>query len=200
LLNEIIKEKLNVWKLSILVNQSVNLVYFAIMKISRIVSYTAFILLICFASCGGSGKKATYKIEKASFQLEAPLFSGANTGQAEHKIDLAVLKKELGLDDADVKSAKLVKAVIYFQDSALTDVANSLVLSLAGDKVNMAQIAVANPLETDKKEVVLKGSSEAEIAEFFNQAMMYIILDVDVKADSETSLKLLADLEFELEF
>jgi len=94
----------------------------------------------------------------------------------------------------------LVKAVVYFQDSASTDIANSLVLSLAGDKVNMAQIAVANPLESTKKEVVLKGSSEAEITEFFNQAMIYIILDVDLKADSETPLTLLADLEFELEF
>ena len=114
--------------------------------------------------------------------------------------DLSAIKKELGLNDEVVKSAKLVKAAIYFQDSASTDVANSLVLSLAGDKVNMAQIAVANPLESAKKEVILKGSSEAEIAEFFNQSMMYIILDIDVKADSETSLSLLADLEFELEF
>ena len=170
------------------------------MKISRIAPYAAFMLLICLVACGGAGKKATYKIEKVSFKLEAPYYSGANSAQVEHKIELSAIKKEPGLSEGDVKSAKLVKAVIYFQDSTSTDVANSFVLSLAGDKVNMAQIAVANPLEPAKKEVILKGSSEAEIAEFFNQSMMYLILDIDVKADSETSLILLADLEFELEF
>jgi len=170
------------------------------MKISRIVTYAAFVLLICLAACGGSGKKASYKVEKVNFKMEAPLFGGANSAQAELKIDLSAIRKELGLSDGEVNSAKLVKAVVYFQDSATTDIANSLVLSLAGDKVNMAQIAVANPLESAKKEVVLKGSSEAEITEFFNQAMIYIILDVDLKADSETPLTLLADLEFELEF
>jgi hypothetical protein len=73
-------------------------------------------------------------------------------------------------------------------------------MSLAGDNVNMAQLAVANPLEAGKKEVVLTGSSEAEIAAFFNQTMMYIVLDVDLKSDSESTLILTADLEFELEF
>jgi hypothetical protein len=170
------------------------------MKISKILSFSVIILLISLASCSGSGKKATYKIEKASFNLEAPLFSGANSTQAEHKLDLAAIKKELGIEGGEVKSAKLTKAVIYFQDSASTDLANSVVMSLAGDKVNMAQMAVANPLEAGKKEVILKSSSEAEIAEFFNQTMMYIVLDVDLKNDSESTLKLSADLEFELEF
>ncbi len=170
------------------------------MKISTLLSISFFLIAIVLSSCGGSGKKATYKIEKASFNLEAPLFSGANSTQAEHKLDLSAIKKELGTDASEVKSAKLIKAVIYFQDSASTDLANSIVLSLAGDKVDMAQVAVANPLEAGKKEVILKGSSEAEIAEFFNQAMMYIVLDVDLKNDKESSLKLSANLEFELEF
>jgi len=170
------------------------------MKISNILSLSLFVIAVVLGSCGGSGKKATYKIEKASFNLEAPLFSGANSTQAEHKLDLSAIKKELNIDGGEVKSAKLTKAIIYFQDSASTDLANSIVLSLAGDKVNMAQMAVANPLEAGKKEVILKSSSEAEIAEFFNQVMMYIVLDVDLKNDTESTLKLSADLEFELEF
>ena len=170
------------------------------MKTSHLISFVILIASLSFYSCNGSSKKATYKIEKANFTLEAPLFSGANSTQAEHKLDLSAIKKELGIDGDEVKSAKLTKAIIYFQDSASTDIANSIVMSLAGDNVNMAQMAVANPLEEGKKEVVLKGSSEAEIAAFFNQTMMYIVLDVDLKNDSESTLILTADLEFELEF
>jgi hypothetical protein len=170
------------------------------MKRSTFISFGLLLFAIGISACGGSGKKATYKIEKASFNLEAPLFSGANSAQSEHKIDLMAIRKELALDDVEVKSAKLIKAVVYFQDSASTDLGNSLVLSLAGEKVNMAQIAVMNPLEPGKTEVILKGSSEAKITDFFNEPLMYIVLDVDLKADSEKPLKLAADLEFELEF
>jgi hypothetical protein len=170
------------------------------MKNSNLISFVILILCLSIYSCGGSGKKATYKIEKANFTFEAPLFSGANSTQAEHKLDLSTIKRELGTDAAEVRSAKLTKAVIYFQDATTSDLANSIVLSLAGDKVNMAQVAVANPLVEGKKEVILNVSSEAEIAEFFNQAMMYIVLDVDLKNDTESTLKLSANLEFELEF
>ena len=170
------------------------------MNISKATSSALLIIILFLYACGGSRKKATYKIEKAAFSLEGPLYSGANSAQSEHKIDLSSIKKELSIDDEEIKSAKLIKAVIYFQDSSSTDMANSIVLSLAGEHVNMAQIAVANPLEADKKEVTLKGSSEAEIADFFNQALIYLVLDIDLKADSESSLKLAADLEFELEF
>ena len=170
------------------------------MKTSHLISFVILIASLSMYSCSGSGKKGTYKIEKANFTIEAPLFGGANSTQAEHTLDLSAIKKELGLDDGEVKSAKLTKATIYFQDSASTDMANSIVMSLAGDNVNMAQLAVANPLEAGKKEVVLTGSSEAEIAAFFNQTMMYIVLDVDLKNDSESTLILTADLEFEIEF
>ena len=170
------------------------------MKTSKLITFIILIASLSIYSCSGSGKKATYRIEKANFTLEAPLFSGANSTQAEHTLDLSAIKKELGLDEGEVKSAKLTKATIYFQDSASTDLANSIVMSLSGDNVNMAQLAVANPLEAGKKEVVLTGSSEAEIAAFFNQTMMYIVLDVDLKNDSQSPVMLSADLEFELEF
>lgn len=170
------------------------------MKKSGLISFCLLIIAISIVACGGSGKKATYKIKNASFNLEAPLFSGANTAQAEHKIDLAAIKKELSINASEVKSAKLIKAVIYFQDSTSTDIANSIVLSLAADKVKMAEVGVINPLEAGKKEVNLQGSTEAEIADFFNQSLMYLVLDIDLKADAEKSLILSADLEFELEF
>ena len=127
------------------------------MTFSKLITCRFLIIALFLTACGGSGKKATYKIEKAAFTIEAPLYSGANSAQSEHKIDLSAIKKELSIEDEEIKSAKLIKAVIYFQDSSSTDMANSIVLSLSGEHVNMAQIAVANPLEADKKEVILKG-------------------------------------------
>ena len=63
------------------------------MKTSKLITFIILIASLSIYSCSGSSKKATYKIEKANFTLEAPLFGGANSTQAEHTLDLSAIKK-----------------------------------------------------------------------------------------------------------
>jgi len=79
---------------------------------------------------------------------------------------------------------------------------NSLVLSLSSDNadLSMAEIAVLNPIKPKSNKQELNLAQEAEIDEYFQESMMYILLDADLAEAIDDDMKLTADLTFEVTY
>ncbi len=105
-------------------------------------------------------------------------------------------------ENSEIKTAKLVSATVNDADEYEFDGVNSLVLSLSSDNadLSMAEIAVLNPIKAKSNKQELNLAQEAEIDDYFQESMMYILLDAGLAEAIDDDMKLTADLTFEVTY
>jgi len=73
-------------------------------------------------------------------------------------------------------------------------------LSSDNADLSMAEIAVLNPIKAKSNKQELNFAQEAEIDEYFQESMMYILLDAGLAEAIDDDMKLTADLTFEVTY
>lgn len=168
----------------------------------RILNALFLAIFVFLSGCSGEGaEKGTILLRDVEFSYSGPLDVGANTAQYEWSINP---KDQLRMwtDKSEIKTAKLVAATIHDADEYEFDGVNSLVLSLSSDNadLSMAEIAVLNPLKGKSNKQELNLAQEAEIDDYFQESMMYILLDAGLAEAIDDDMKLTADLTFEVTY
>ena len=159
-------------------------------------------MLIFLSGCSGEGaEKGTILLQNIEFDFSGPLDAGSNTAQYEWSINPKEHLRMWG-ENSKIKTAKLVSATVNDADEYEFDGVNSLVLSLSSDNadLSMAEIAVLNPIKAKSNKQELNLAQEAEIDDYFQESMMYILLDAGLAEAIDDDMKLTADLTFEVTY
>ena len=168
----------------------------------KILNALFLVMLIFLSGCSGEGaEKGTILLRNIEFDFSGPLDAGSNTAQYEWSINPKDHLRMWG-ENSEIKTAKLVSATVNDADEYEFDGVNSLVLSLSSDNadLSMAEIAVLNPIKPKSNKQELNLAQEAEIDEYFQEYMMYILLDAGLAEAIDDDMKLTADLTFEVTY
>jgi hypothetical protein len=158
--------------------------------------------LVLFYSCSTSDKKKTYKLEDIEFVYAGPIFEGSNPAQYVATIDLKSILGDDYVEGMEIDKASLKKALVQMVNpESFTDI-NALVMSLASDNpdLQMQELAVINPIQSNVGKVNLKPSPSAEATDFFAEKTIYVILDASFVKDVDMDVVLKGTFEFELEY
>lgn len=156
------------------------------------------LIISVFVTCSGPKEMVPYVIPSTDFVLEGPLYEGSNTVQVAYSIDVASILEPFGAKDVKAIKKVSLKAANFKGTSNLSEHISSLVFNLAAENVDMLQIAVLNPLADGVSDVQLTPAAEADLAAFFQQKDVFLVLDVNLKHDMEESLTLTGNFEFEV--
>lgn len=158
--------------------------------------------LLLFYSCSTSDKKKTFKLEDIEFVYAGPIFEGSNPAQYIATIDLKAILGDDYVEGIEIDKASLKKALVKMVNPESAVDINALVLSLASDnpELQMQELAVVNPISSNKGEVSLKPSPTAEATDFFAEKTVYVILDASFVKDVDIDVVLKGTFEFELEY
>lgn len=146
--------------------------------------------------CGGEPRTLSYSVEGQTFELMGPLFAGPNTGQVTFSPDLSATLQAANATADDLEDVKLSKAILSMPPGQTFEGINEIVLSLVADEAEMVQAAVLNPVPQDRSEVSLTVSEEAELLKIFQQPEAYLVVDLGLANDMDTSVVVMGDFKF----
>lgn len=155
-----------------------------------------FLAVVALASCS-EGVKNKYTAENVELFAEGPLFSGPNTLQANHTINLEAVAPGLTADR--IESVKLTKAQITTSNGTFDNVKN-LVLQVASSTAAMQKAGVLNPVPKGQNSADLTPAAEADMKENFGEKEIFLILDADLENDLDSNLMYLGNFEFEITY
>jgi len=154
---------------------------------------------VWLAACGS---KETVVLESGPITLTAagPLFEGSNTAQGEWKPDLEGFLKSHGARLDQLSSARVTAAALSSSTVGPMTGIRSVTMMLASDTLDMIQIAVLNPLPADTASTALTTATEqAGLEKHLKQAVVTVVADLDLDADSEQDRQLIGTLTIELQ-
>jgi len=167
--------------------------------------WSAVLPLLFLSACGKGSKSQVVSLNDLAFSFEGPLYEGPNSGQYAWKVNLKELLKDQYSEGMKIKGAKILAAEVNeteCEDCYGFEQIKSLVLSFASNnkEIPMQEIALLNPIASDKKTQVLNVSGEADLTAFLNESDVYIVLDADITEDIEDNVDLKTNITLELSF
>lgn len=162
-------------------------------KLIKLFSFVLVALLL--ANCSGEVQTQEYTIETNEILFSGPLFSGPNSGQVTHKVDISTLPK-----NSKIKGVKLTSASVALADSTISneDIL-SFVLQITSSNTSMSQVAVLNPFDGSFP-ANLTTSTDAELKDYFTSDEFYLILDADFDIDIEEDVMMKGTFKFEITY
>lgn len=156
-------------------------------------------LLACLLNaCNPNTVDVPVELKNVEMVLEAPVFAGSNTLQAETALALDQAFEQAGADKNQITEAVLTSATLRQKNGAAFDNYESVLLQLFNEKTPMTELAQLTTIPAGTAELSLAVSKEKNATEFFKQDKIGIVVDANLKADDTTALALICDLKFTL--
>ncbi|MDX2134013.1 MAG: hypothetical protein SFV52_04480 [Saprospiraceae bacterium] len=153
-------------------------------------------LPLLFFSCG-STQTEVLTVTGIELSAEGPLFSGSNTAQGICRAELDAWLKSRGKTSAEVREVRLTRAQVYVPDTTNLDGLASVTLMFASDNIDMQTMGALNPIPAGQHRIDIPvAQAQQQIKWFVVQPAFSVVLDADLKADSDAGLGMKADLEF----
>jgi hypothetical protein len=168
----------------------------------KIVSYTLFVfLLVSLISCSNEANNSKEFTIETTLVAGGPLFEGSNTCQAELTTELSSFLEENGIKKEELVDVKLTSCVITSDQFENLNLIESINMQMFSDNFPMQNVAVANPVEENVKEVSLKiADIQEQIMPVLQEETCYIVADVTIKEDLEDDLELNTKLVFSINY
>lgn len=168
----------------------------------KIVSYTLLIFLaLGVLSCSNEANNSKEFIINTTLVAGGPLFEGSNTCQAELTTELSSFLEENGIKKEELVDVKLVSCVITSDQFDNFDIIESVNLQMFSDNFPMQNVAVANPVEVNTKEINLKVAAiQEQIMPVLQEETCYIVADATIKEDMDDDLELKTKLVFSINY
>jgi hypothetical protein len=157
-------------------------------------------LALFAAACGGPTATVTGEIKGILILAEAPLFEGANTAIGEWDIDLTALTGQEGLRAEDLKNARIKSVTLSLDDPENEGLLEQITLQLTAPSSDMKKVAFLNPVPTNGTTYTLQvAETQKNLVELFQQGLVTVVADVNIREDYDDDLRLLIDIQFELD-
>lgn len=155
-------------------------------------------LALLWLGCGGDTRTLSHSVKGQTFELMGPLFAGPNTAQATFSPDVAATLAAENAGEAELVGVRLRSAILRMPAGQSFAGVEEAVLQLVADDAEMTQAAVLNPVPQDKSEISLTVSEEADLLKIFQQEQAYLVIDLGLAEDLDTSLVVMGDFVFDL--
>ncbi len=153
--------------------------------------------MVFINSCGTTSNNTVSLNFEAT--AEGPFFTGPNSLMCEYTVDLSNLVEGKEVNAEDIKKVNLISAQIDLSknDSLNLTAFNSASLQFVSKNEPMTSFAVLNPIENQGNTTQLNVSSEADLAPYFKENSMTLVLDLELKEDAFTD-HLTAEIKLDL--
>ena len=105
-----------------------------------------------------------------------------------------------GITSENIQKATITSIEISKNDSLSFSEVENIAISIMGDEIDMASVALLNPIPEDSKTVSLEFAEEVDVAPFIKAGDFYLIMDAGFKnEDFSTSKKMDVTIKYNVE-
>ncbi len=168
----------------------------------RIISYVLLIgLVLSVFSCANEANNSEDFVIETTLVASGPLFEGSNTCQAELTTELSSFLEKHGITKEQLVDVKLKSCIITSDQLENFNLLESVNLQLFSDNFPMQNVAVANPVEENTKEINLKVAAiQEQIMPVLQEEVCYVVADATIKEDLDDDLALKTKLTFSINY
>ena len=157
------------------------------------------LLILCIFTACTPDRSVVLESGPITLTAAGPLFEGANTAQGDWKPDLEGFLKSHGASMKQLRSARVTAATVSASgDGRLTGI-RSVTVMLASDVQDMIQVAVLNPVPATVSAALTTATEQDGLEKHLQQAVVTVVADLDLDADSEQDRQLIGTLTIELQ-
>lgn len=168
----------------------------------KIVTYIwALILIIGVTSCATEANNSKEFTIDTVLVAGGPLFEGSNTCQAELTTELSSFLEENDIKKEELVDVKLTSCVITSDKLENFNLLESVNLQIFSDNFPMQNVAVANPVAENTKEINLEVAAiQEQIMPVLQEKTCYVVADATIKEDLDDDLELNTKLVFSINY
>jgi hypothetical protein len=160
-------------------------------------SLFAALIMSAFLIACGSGKvnEFTHDIKNIKIKVDAPVFAGPNTIQAELKLDLDSVFKANKADRTKIKHITIEEFKFNMEDGRNFDNFESFTVNFFSDANDMTKLGIINPIEKGKTSISASVTEKANLSKYFSEPTIYLVIDANITNNDSIPYNMNADLK-----